>query len=98
MLVVGHECVCRPSDVAVGPDQHRAYLEVVDGPGHDVDPVRPATCGVTHMSAGQVEQYWACRVKQIGYPSPIVQDGVGHQTTGERMNVAPVVADVGAGE
>ena len=45
VLVVGLECVCRPSDVAVGSDQQRANLEVVDGTRDDIDAVGPYMCG-----------------------------------------------------
>jgi hypothetical protein len=98
VLVVGLESVCRPGDVAVGPDQHPADLKVGGGTGHDLDAIRPSACGFTHMSAGQVEQYWARPVKQFGYPSAIVEGDVGRQAPPERMVVAYGVVDVGAGE
>ena len=37
-------------------------------------------------------------MQQFGYPSPIVEGDVGRQPPRERMVVAHVVADVGAGE
>jgi hypothetical protein len=98
ILVVGLESVCRPSDVTVGSDQQRTYLEVVDGTGHDVEAVRPSACGFADLAAGQIEQYRAAPVQKLGYPSPVVEGEVGHQPPRERMVAAYVVADVGAGE
>jgi hypothetical protein len=57
LLIRPLESVCRPSDVTVGPDQQCADLNIVGRADHDIDAVCPPTCGVTHTSAGQIEQY-----------------------------------------
>jgi hypothetical protein len=98
VLVVGLECVCRPADVAIGSNQQRACLEVIDRTGHEVDAVRPAARGFAHVSAGKLKQHRTTPVQKSRYPSPIVEGDVGHQPPRERMVLTGVVADVGAGE
>jgi hypothetical protein len=98
VLVVGLESVCRPSDIAVGPDQQRAGLNIGGHADHDVDAVCPSMRGFAHTSTGQIEQYRAAPMKQFADATTVTESQVWRQPPRERMVVAHVVADVGAGE
>jgi hypothetical protein len=51
LFVVGFESVCRPSDVAIGAEQHRTRLDVRGGTVRHIDTVEPSGCGVTDTPA-----------------------------------------------